>query len=268
LIDETLTAGGIGFLAHPHERDLPLINSPDLGWHDWDIEGFTGLEIWNYMSSFKNVVADRIDSMRWKNKLFGLWTALRMTLHPERHVTAPDPATLALWDDYLQKGVRVTAVGNSDAHGTPMNLGPIHREVFPYEFLFRSVNTHVLLPKPLSGDLVQDKRMLLRAIGRGHSWVGYDLPGSTSDFRFTVQGVKKGILGDEIPLGTGATFQVRAPGRCRIRLIRHGRVMVEVERESNLTYMPTEPGAYRVECYVPFEGRERGWVFSNPIYLF
>lgn len=267
LIDETLTAGGIGFLAHPHERDLPLINSPDLGWHDWDIEGFTGLEIWNYMSSFKNVVADRIEALRWKNKLASMWIALTMTLHPERHVTAPDPETLALWDEFLSKGMRITAVGNSDAHGTPMNLGPIHREIFPYEFLFRSVNTHVLLPKPLSGDLEHDKRLLLRAIGRGNSWVGYDLPGSTADFRFTVQGVRKGIMGDELPLGAGATLQIRAPGRCRIRLIRHGHVVAEVERESNLAYMPAEPGAYRVECYVPFEGRERGWVFSNPIYL-
>ena len=38
---------GYGFLAHPHEDDLPLIDAPDLGWHDWDIEGFSGLEIWN-----------------------------------------------------------------------------------------------------------------------------------------------------------------------------------------------------------------------------
>lgn len=268
LIDATLEAGGLGFLAHPHERDLPLIKSPDLGWHDWDIEGFTGLEIWNYMSSFKNAVADRIDASRWKNKLVGLLIALQMTLNPERYVTGPDAATLALWDNFLQKGLRITAVGNSDAHGTPMNLGPLHREVFPYEFLFRSVNTHVLLPNPLSGDLNQDKRMLLRAIGRGNSWVGYDLPGSTADFRFTAQGVRKGIMGDEIPFGMGATLQVRAPGRCRIRLICQGRVVAEVDRETNLAYIPSEPGAYRVECYIPFEGRERGWVFSNPIYLF
>lgn len=267
LIDETLTAGGLGFLAHPHERDLPLINSPDLGWHDWDIEGFTGLEIWNYMSSFKNVVADRLDGMRWRNKLLSLLIALKMTLNPERYVIGPDEATLALWDDYLRKGIRVIAVGNSDAHGTPMNLGPIHREIFPYEFLFRAVNTHILLSKPLSGEPAQDKRYILQALARGNAWVGYDMPGPTADFRFTVQGVTKGIIGDQLPLGTGATLQVRAPGRCRIRIIRHGEVVAEVERESNLAYMPTEPGAYRVECYIPYEGRERGWVFSNPIFL-
>ncbi len=267
LIDETLGAGGFGFLAHPHEEDLPLIGSPDLGWHDWDIEGFSGLEIWNYMSSFKNTVARRMAGMRWKNRLIALLVALRMTLNPERHIDGPDPETLALWDDFLSKGLRVAAIGNSDAHGTPMRLGPLRRVIYPYEFLFRAVNTHVLLDKPLNGDVEHDRRLLLRAIGRGNCWIGYDMAGPTRDFRFTVQGVQNGIMGDEMPFGFGATLQVRAPVRCRIRVIRHGEVVAEVERESNLTYIPDEPGAYRVECRIPFEGRERGWIYSNPIYL-
>ncbi len=267
LIDETLSAGGYGFLAHPHEDDLTLINMPDLGWHDWDIEGFSGLEIWNYMSAFKNTVAQRLDALRWKNKLNSLLVALRMTLHPERYMKGADPRTVALWDDFLAKGMRIAAVGNSDAHGTPMRLGPLRREVFPYEFLFRAVNTHVLLDTPLNGDVEHDRRLLTRAIGRGNSWVGYDMPGPTDAFRFTVQGVKKGIMGDEMPLSMGATLQVKAPIRCRARIIRHGTVVAEVERESNLTYIPDEPGAYRVECYIPYEGEERGWIYSNPIYL-
>ena len=270
LIDETLGAGGYGFLAHPHEEELALIDSPDLGWHDWDIEGFSGLEIWNYMSVFKNVVARRLAGLRWRNKLTESLVGLWMTLHPERYMDGADPKTLALWDEFLARGMRVTAIGNSDAHGTPMSLGPIHREIYPYEFLFRAVNTHVLLPEPLSGEAAYDRPLLLRAVGRGHSWVGYDMPASTADFRFTVKGAQgqKGIIGDEMTLGAaGATLQIKAPARCRIRVIRHGKVVAEAERDTNLAYMPSEPGAYRVECYIPYEGRERGWIYSNPIYL-
>lgn len=267
LIDETLTAGGYCFLAHPHERDLDLIDSPDLGWHDWEIEGFSGLEIWNYMSSVKNAIADRLDHVPVRNRLISSLLALKMALRPEATIVGPEVETLALWDSFLATGMRVAAIGNSDAHGIPMRLGPVERIIYPYDFLFRAVNTHLLLPRELNGDLEHDRALILRAIGRGHSWVGYDMPRQTNGFRFTVQGERRGSMGDEMILGAGATLQASAPSRCRIRLIRHGQVMLEVADATNLSYMPAEPGAYRVECLIPYKGRERGWIYSNPIYL-
>lgn len=267
LIDETLTGGGSCFLAHPHERDLPLIDSPDLGWHDWDIEGFSGLEIWNYMSSVKNAVAGRIDELPIKNKLLASLVGLRLALRPEAAVIGPEEKTLALWDAFLAQGMRVAAVGNADAHGTPMRLGPIRRVIYPYEFLFRAVNTHLLLPRALNGEIEHDRALILRAIGRGQSWVGYDMPHPTNGFRFSVQGERRGNMGDEMMLGAGATLQVSTPARCRIRLVRHGAVVAEANQATNLTYVPQEPGAYRVECLTFYEGQERGWIYSNPIYL-
>jgi len=267
LIDQTVGAGGLGFLAHPHEEDLPLMGEGNLGWQDWDIEGFSGLEIWNYMSNFKSVVARHVTGLPGNNKLLGKLSALRIALHPERYIDGPEPATLALWDDLLAQGRHVIAIGGSDAHGTPLRFGPWQREIFPYEFLFRAINSHVLLDRPLSGDVEFDRVLLMMALGRGNCWVGYDMASPTDDFRFTVQGSTKGIMGDAMPFGFGATLQVRTPARCRIRIIRHGQVVVEVEKERNLTYLPDEPGAYRVECYLFYEGRERGWIFSNPIYL-
>jgi hypothetical protein len=121
LIDHTLEAGGYGFLAHPHEDDLPLIDAPDLGWHDWEIEGFSGLEIWNYMSVFKNTIAQRLERMRWKNRILASLVALRMTLRPERYMVGPDARTLALWDGFLQRGLRVAAIDASRPH-SPRNL--------------------------------------------------------------------------------------------------------------------------------------------------
>jgi hypothetical protein len=148
-----------------------------------------------------------------------------------------------------------------------MNLGPFHRVIFPYEFLFRAVNTHVLLTKPLIGKLDHDKKLILEAIGNGRSWVGYDMAHPTKGFRFSGQGVNKGIVGDRIQLDAGATLQVLCPTRANIRLIRHGEVVAQVANETNLTHIPVDEGAYRVECRIPYEGRERGWIYSNPVYL-
>jgi hypothetical protein len=268
LIDQTIGSGGFGFLAHPHEKDLPIVNEINLGWHDWDIDGFTGLEIWNYMSSFKNRVAEALEDMRWQTLFLGKLIAARMALNPEKVITTPEPETLALWDKLLAEGKRIVAIGNSDAHGTPMSLGPLKREIFPYDFLFRAVNTHLLLPEPLSGDLEKDKRLIHKAIGRGNAFVGYDMPHPTKGFRFSGKGQNKGIMGDRIKMDAGATLQVRVPQKTPVRLIHHGEVVAETKNNTALTYTPLEPGAYRVECDIEFHGRPRGWIYSNPIYLY
>ncbi|MCB8951441.1 MAG: CehA/McbA family metallohydrolase [Ardenticatenales bacterium] len=266
LINATRALGACGFLAHPHERSLDLLREPELGWHNWEVDGFTGLEIWNYMSSFKSALARRHDRLSFKHPLIAKLSALRLVLRPEKYITGPEPETLAKWDELLAQGKRIAAVGNSDAHGTPMSLGPITREVFPYEFLFRAVNTHVLTRQPLNGDLAHDKALLLGAVGQGNSWVGYDMPASTKGFRFSGQGVNKGIMGDMITMDVGATLQALAPNRCQMRLIHRGEVVAETN-DTTLTHIPVDEGAYRVEARVPYLGRERGWIFSNPIYL-
>ncbi|MDT8305894.1 MAG: CehA/McbA family metallohydrolase [Anaerolineae bacterium] len=268
LIDATNAAGGCGFIAHPYEEELPFFpEGGDLGWHNWEVDGYTGLEIWNYMSSFKNEVSRHLGRLRWQNGLYGRASALPLALHPERYITGPEPEALARWDELLSAGRRIAAIGNSDAHGTPMHLGPITREIFPYEFLFRAVNTHVLLRQPLTGDVETDKALILGAVAKGNSWVAYDMAHPTKGFRFSGQGVTKGVMGDNVVMDVGATLQVLAPARASIRLIHNGAIVASTESGQSLTHAPAESGAYRAECSLLFEGHERGWIYSNPIYL-
>jgi hypothetical protein len=219
------------------------------------------------MSSFKNEVSRALDGRLWGNGLLGRLKIVHMALNPERYITGPEQEVLQKWDELLAEGHRVAVVGNSDAHGTPMSMGPITRTIFPYEFLFRAVNTHILTPQPLSGDVQEDRKQILDAIAAGRGWVAYDMAQPTRGFRFSAKGVDKGTMGDEVTMDAGATLQALAPARADIRLIRHGQVVAEVQNEQNLTHMPVESGAYRAECRIPFEGKMRGWIFSNPIYL-
>ncbi|MCB8937871.1 MAG: PHP domain-containing protein [Ardenticatenaceae bacterium] len=268
LIDAVNERGGYSFLAHPHENDCRIFPFPNLGWRDWPVENFTGLEIWNYMSSFINALVAALDRLPVQIELLDKLTAVRLAFNPQKFVVGPEPRTLALWDELLAQGKRITAVGNSDAHATPMSFGPFKRIIFPYEYLFRAVNTHILLERPLTGDLTQDKKMILRAIGKGNSWVGYDLPHSTKGFRFSAASKGKGIMGEAVKLDAGATLQICTPTRCNIRLIHNGKPVASAKNETHLTHIPIEPGAYRVECTIQFAGQERGWIYSNPIYLY
>jgi len=255
LIDAVRTAGGFCFLAHPFEKAAPRIGEPALPWVDWEVSGFTGLEIWNYMSEFKSLMR------YWFN-------ALRYARTPEAGIRGPFPQLLTLWDKLLAEGRRVAAIGGADAHGARYRLGPLERVIFPYDYLFRAVNTHILTPRPLTGDFAHDRALIYDALRRGHAWVGYDLLYPTEGFRFSAQAWRaEAIMGDELPLGTGATLQVRSPVMADIRLLHHGDLVKREERATNLTYITSEPGAYRAEVYLSFRGRKRGWIFSNPIYL-
>jgi hypothetical protein len=219
------------------------------------------------MSSFKNRLADAFERLPLKAFWLAKLLAVRMALNPEKVITAPEPETLALWDELLAQGKRIVAIGNSDAHGTPMSVGPIRREIYPYDFLFRAVNTHLLVPQPFSGNLESDRRMIMHAVGQGNSFVGYDMPHSTRGFRFVGRSLDQGIMGDCIKMDGRASLQAQAPANTVMRLIRHGEVVAEVENGSELKYEATEAGAYRVECEIEYHGRKRGWIYSNPIYL-
>jgi len=254
LIDAIREAGGVSFIAHPVDPALPAFNETDISWEDWRVSRYTGIELWNGFSELKMVI---------KGKFGGLFYAY----YPEFIARGPHPEALRIWDELLASGRQVVAVGGSDAHASKMRMGPLRKTIFPYEFHFSTVNTHLLVPRPLTGDLLADRKMIYAALAAGHAFVGYDLPASTRGFRFTAQGKEKSaLMGDELPAEGGVTLQVKAPKRAEVRLLKDGKVLKAVEGEF-ITHITTEPGVYRVEAYLRFLGRKRGWIFSNPIYV-
>jgi hypothetical protein len=160
------------------------------------------------------------------------------------------------------------AIGGSDAHALHLSLGPISRVIYPYEFHFRTVNTHLLLDEPLSGDANVDKKLIYEAMAEGHCFIGYDLPAPTRGFRFTAQGMDKtAIMGDELPAKNGVTLQAKLPSHAEIRLLKDGQVIQTLKNKMSCTHITTEPGVYRIEAYRKYLGKLRGWIYSNPIYV-
>lgn len=255
LLDGVRQAGGLAFIAHPVDPAAPAVNETDIDWVDWDIQGYTGIELWNGFSEFKGLL---------KTKAHAVYYAY----NPDRIAHGPFPAALEKWDELLSSGRRIVAVGGSDAHAIPARLGPLRRTLFPYEFHFQSINTHLLSKEPLSGDLDYDRRLILDTLARGRAFIGYDLPASTRGFRFTAQGIESTAwIGDEISGKQGVTLQVKLPRPTECRLVRHGKVLKTWHKRETCTYITSEPGAYRVEAYIEFLGKRRGWIFSNPIYI-
>jgi hypothetical protein len=255
LINQVRDSGGICFLAHPDDPEAPAFKETDISWEDWSVQNYTGIELWNALSELKTIVP---------TKLHGAFYAL----FPSLVAHQPIPATIAKWDELLSKGGKVVGIGGSDAHALHMNLGPIHRVIFPYEFHFRTVNTHVLISEPLSGEVNKDKKLIYEAMALGHCYVGYDLPAPACGFTFTAQGKDKNvIMGDELPSKNGVTLQAKLPAQAEIRLFKDGNLIQTWKNQLSCTHITSEPGVYRIEAYRRYLGKLRGWIYSNPIYV-
>jgi len=255
LIDAVKDSGGLSFLAHPHDPAAPTFHETDISWEDWSVKNYTGIELWNGLSELKTLIPTKLHGA-----IYAFFPAL--VAHQ------PIANTLRKWDELLAGGSRVIAIGGSDAHASRMHLGPLSRIIYPYEFHFKAINTHVILPRTLTGDVNTDKRMILEALSAGHCFVGYDLPGRTRGFRFTAQGRETAaIMGDEIPARGGVTLQAHLPAAAEIRLFKDGELIQKALNQQAVTFIATEPGIYRVEVYRNHLGLRRGWIFSNPIFV-
>jgi hypothetical protein len=255
LIDQVKESGGLAFIAHPIEYEAPKFGEGDLSWVNWEVENFTGIELWNAMTEFKSLVK-------------GYPEAIFYAFNFNRVAHGPFPETLKKWDELLARGKPVVAVCGSDAHAFSKSLGPISQTLFPYEKHFKAINTHLLIPEPLSGDARTDKRLILEALRSGHGYIGYDLPSSTRGFRFTVHLSDRNlIMGDTISVKKSATLQIKLPRPAECLLLKDGEVIRSTKKRGTIVHKITSPGVYRVEAYISYMGKRRGWIFSNPIYV-
>jgi predicted metal-dependent phosphoesterase TrpH len=251
LIEETHKRGGLLFIAHPFDYPLNFMHEPGIPWIDWEVSGYNGIEIWNYMSEFKR---------RLPNKLMTLYYAF----HPEKAIRGPFKESLRLWDDLLASGKHVVGFGGADAHAAPMSLGPFKRVIFPYEYLFRCVNMHLMIDTPLIQEVDRDKRIIYQALQDGRGWVGYDLIGSTKGFRYVARsGSLQTETGGEIRRAGAINFEVQTPLPATIQIIKAGKGIVGRSEGSVLKFTTAEAGVYRAEAY----RSGKGWIFSNPIYV-
>ena len=255
VIDAASADGALTFLAHPFERPGRVPPMRAIPWEDWAVMGYTGLELWNYMSEIKASLSSPLRT-------------LAAAYAPACVISGPFAETLARWDELAQRRP-VPVIGGSDAHAEWFSIGPLRRQVHPYKHLFRCVNTHILVSSeaPL-GSLAELKRELYGALAAGHSFVAYDKLAGAKGFRFDLRegGAVVATMGDRAAWRPGLVIHATAPSHCRMRLIGNGQVIMESDG-TELQFALMRPGVYRLEALRRFAGSLRGWIYSNPVYV-
>lgn len=257
-IDAVNAQGGFGYLAHPGEKPNPvLFGSSFYAWDSWDVEGFTGLEIWNFSSIWREAYRSKLAALFW------------YYVDRCRGARFPEPETLKKWDILAAKRP-VVAFGGTDAHAFPVNLGILKLSLFAYNFLFRTVNTHLLLDEELSRQSGRALEQVLGALRKGHFFIGSDHYYPTRGFRFNVfTGDEKSAgMGKEVHLTPHTVLHVVSPSRRGlVRILRNGKPVCE-SRQKAVAFKVLQPGVFRVEVYWrPRLGKPVPWIYSNLIYV-
>jgi hypothetical protein len=253
-IDAVNAAGGFGFIAHPDHSGAPFVGVRAYPWVDWNITGFAGLSIWDLMGD-------------WTSRCLSPWGTLRAVIDPSSSLRGPRVETLRRWDELTQR-MHAVAIGEIDNHATLKRLGLLKKRLFPFEYAFRSIRTHVLLDQPATGELQADRAAIHAALRQGQSYVSLDLFENARGFQFHLfDGKQRVQMGGSIKRQGPLLVEAKLPVAGQIRLIRNGRVIRE---ERGRAYMERDvdmPGVYRFEADLKVRGAWRPWIFSNPIWV-
>ena len=261
--NETAAANGDRLLMLP--ENISIAAYPE-NFQNWNAPGLSGVEVYNVYTNTRqaNPVTAFFDVL-WSHRAY---PDLLFGLYYERPTEG-----LKKWDEALVHA-RLTATPGNDAHaniglslrdGAGKTLAGIQLD--PYSTSFRLVRLHVLIDSSKTLDTAQ----LLSAIKTGHCFIGFDLFGDTSGFRFEASsGGQTAIQGDEIPLQNDARLRIQTPVASRILLFRDGSVILDESGITTKDFPMTKRGVYRVEVYLPEVERiigEKPWLISNPIYV-
>jgi hypothetical protein len=257
-------ASGLALAAYPED------------FKSWDTAGYNGVEVYNVYTNAReiNPLVMFFDGL-WSYRTYPDLLFANFYRRPVQ--------SLQKWDEAIRKkGKSFVATPGNDAHaniGLSLNDSSgktwVGFKLDPYERSFRLVRLHVLEQWPLPGEFglptPPDEIRLLSDISAGHCFIGFDIFGDTSGFRFTASDSDETrMMGDEIKLENEVRLSVKLLVQGRIVLLKDGTVVHDDSGLSTKDYAVTEKGSYRVEVYLPQLPKPAGeqpWIISNPIYV-
>jgi hypothetical protein len=273
-------SGTTAFLEAAHrENKLALITYPEK-FKSWDSQ-FDGIEVFSL-----HTVAKQMNPLTALGDL--IWS---YPSHPElvlaKGFTRPD-ANLAKFDEIAAQR-NISLFAGTDAHsnigfhifGDDAGNKLINIKLDPYTTIFRMARIHVLIGK----DKEFNRETLIEAIRAGRYFVGFDVLGDTTGFRFqlslgdgqivpmggSLTGVEFPRLTLDVPpMTNGTEYALNVPPEMKVKYYLDGQEIPMDTVAALYAKYSFKPGVYRVEVYrddlgPPFD--KMPWIISNPIYV-
>jgi hypothetical protein len=252
-VAEVAKRGGVGIVAHPDERAVNEYKQP-YRWDDWSIRGFTGIELWNYMSDWIEHYSPRTKPLNY--------------FFPARALKGPTADTIRWWEKLQLEGQATTGVFGVDAHAHKVRQVGREWVVFPYRHCFSQLVNYLQLDAPLSQDFIQAQSQIWQAIRQGRVIMANQARGNAAGTTFVAlprgsDADKAYTCGDKVPLGQGVRLEFICPQPAELYLYHNGALVVRTTRSQSLRFDCTTPGHYRIEAH-----RRSLWIMTNHIHLY
>ncbi|MFA5780262.1 MAG: PHP domain-containing protein [Elusimicrobiota bacterium] len=241
-IDEVNSRGGYGFIAHPDHEGNKKFDIKSYRWNTWTdsngsefIKNYTGFCIWDLQTD-------------WQETLKNYPTALLSYLFPAYFLKGPKKETLKRWDAINQKEKKY-GIGEIDNHESIRKYFGIKLKIFPFDFAFRTIRTHITIDEPFSKS-DSDIEKIHSALKTGKSFISNDYFSNAKDFQFYRENDR---------------IIAKIPRSAKIKIIKNGNLFAESFSDTAIVKTDGK-GVYRCECYLKKFGF-RPWIFSNPIFV-
>ncbi len=256
-IDQVKRDNGITFTAHPFDSRI--------GWHDWNIEDFTGIEIINVYSASKKMGLFSILSFPFEYLLNSEYSILDSLYYPEKNMQK--------WDEFSRNG-QYMGIFALDAHSKL----PISRKIslkFPsYKSLFGILNLYVKTGKLPIHNPQKAYKLIISKIREGHYFNVIEAISDANGFDIVFipdDGNKIYETGDYCKSNRGF-IKINLPFKFRTTIIlkRDGKIIKRFIKniKKELKIIVRKSGVYRSEVYLSDSRfKKLPWIVTNPFYI-
>ena len=242
-VDEIITDGGVCFISHPFDNKVP--------WTDWDIRGFTGLEVLSSYSAARQAGILKISIFPLKYLINSKYALLDTMRYPTENTKKWDALNTGTNTSSLYYGIYAL-----DAHAKL----PISKKIqlhFPtYKSMFEIMTVYVKIDHEIEKDAHEAASTIISSLRKGN-------------FFNVIEGIAP-ANGFDAFLDEGIVLRMPFDFETDVLVLKDGKEYRRIEnnQRKKLEIEVKEPGIYRVEVYVPGNTFDHlPWIMTNPFFV-
>ncbi|MDQ1354939.1 MAG: POLIIIAc protein, partial [Acidobacteriota bacterium] len=258
-INEVLQDKGVCFISHPYDGRIP--------WTDWDVRGFTGIEILTCYRSAGGIPFFKLLSFPLQYLVNSNYSVLNTLEYPRREIRKWDSLNLG------DKRGHYYGIYALDAHGRLAAGGKFELNFPSYGAMFEILNIYVKVDRELPANAQQASSIIISSLRQGNFFSAIEAIAPANGFEayFLDNSGQRVEMGGSSPLEEGKLV-ILLPFNFETEIVvkRDGQVYQKVERnrEKKCEIGIKGPGFYGIEVFVTNNKFNRlPWILSNPFFI-